>query len=441
MKPETGDCFVADISEFEPWKGASGIVPSMPAAEFQKLKTDIRQKGILEPVAVVKPGEKFLVLDGLARIEAAEELGISSIPALLVPVPQEEYGLFVLARAAFRKHLTSGQRAVLAAELNDTLLPLKEKDSFLQIFKRLGITLPVSQKKRVRIQEIATGHFGVSTGYLASARKIRQHDPTVYSLLRQGRISMYEAKRCLSVSLEISGSSERGRHCNTPELIHALDSAHEKIRELEESRERIRNCLKVILPFAKRAVKGNSLHAKYRFVIRPAARNTLSGAVESGDELVRELKELKKHVADMEAENLLLSVRHDDPQQLTLVHTLCFLKSAFEVSSVHDSLEIMKTVPVLTQDVVDEFFRLLTRTINFSRAFVGQMDRISRSTPAHLDEQARTELQKYVDGKPAETAFEVPALRNTARQQLVIYTKEARRDHHNYQVPGGGKEK
>ena len=439
MKSESRDRFVADISEFEPWKGAAGIVPSMPATEFQELKTAIRQKGILEPVAVVKPEEKFLVLDGLARLKAAAELGISSIPGLLVPVSQEEYGLFVLASTALRRHLTSGQRAALAAELNDTLMPLRKKDSFLHLLRRIGISLPVS-RKRVRIQEIVTGHFGVSLGYLANARKIRQHDPTLYALVRQGRISMYEATRCLSVSLQMSNPGERSRQCNTQELIRELDSAHERIRELEEGRERIRNCLKVILPFAKRAMKGNSMQAKYRFVLRPATRNTLASAAESGDELVRELRELKKHVADMEAENLLLSVRHDDPQQLSLVHTMCLLKSLFDVSSVQESLEIMKTVPVLAEDVVDEFFRFLTRTISFSRAFTEQISRISRSTPAHLDEQARTELKKYVEGKPPETAFEVPALRESARKQLVIYTKKARRDHQNYQVTGSEKE-
>ncbi len=176
------------------------------------------------------------------------------------------------------------------------------------------------------------------------------------------------------------------------------------------------------------------MESKYRFVLRPVSGHVLATSVRTGDERLSELNELKRQVAELEAENLLLCVRHDDPQQIALVHALCIIKSTFELQSVQDALEIIKSVPVITEDVLNEFYRLLTRTINFATVFLEQLNRISLSTPAHLDQSARDELEKHVEGRPAETAFDVPALRNTARQQLVIYTKRAKRDAHNYLV-------
>lgn len=415
----------ADIRELEAWPGIFGLVPRMPEQIFLNLKADIKQNGIRTPLAVVKPFEKFIVLDGISRLKAAEELGMKTLPVCLVPATgDEDYVILVLVRAADRTWMGAGQKAAIAARLNEKLVALRKNRASWERIRHFKEFMPDLDMEG-KTEKIAARLFQISTGYLNLARKLLNQDQKAFHQLLLGNISVSEAKNCLHTLLP--------DHFDVPR-DKALVIAEEKIRLLEERQERIRKHLEVILPFAKRALKGASLESKYRFVLRPVARDVVDAAARTGDKQTAELRELKKQVAGLEAENLLLSVRHDDPQQIALVHALCTIKAVYELASVQEALQIMKTVPVITEDVLNEFYRLLTRTINFADRFIRELNRISVSTPAHLDQAARDELRKYVDGRPEETAFETPVLRDTARQQLVIYTRSARRDAHNYPV-------
>ena len=430
--------FSADISEFIPWPEALELVPALSSSEYDALRTSIGHEGIHVPLSVVKPGAKFVVLDGCSRLKAASELGISQIPAVFVQVTPDAYAAYVLVQAANRKYLQAGQRAALAVLLTRELLQLRKHQPGWKAFTKW---LPASVTVRgIKTHQIAAHIFEVSVGYLSLARKICRQKPEMFDLLLSGSISIAEAGKSLAEIDDCSSESGTSDDISVHELKTSLKEARERIRELEEARDHIRKHLEVILPFAKRVLKGESMQARYRFVLRPVPRNTLAEAVQNAEELKEQLCNLKKQVAELEAENLLLAVRHDDPQQMMLVHSLCLLKSAFDVSTVQDSLDALKTLPVITRDAVDEFFRLLTRVINFSNEFISELQRISVSTPSHLNETAQDELKKYVKGHAPETAFNLPALRNTARQQLVIYTREAMRDRHNYPVKPGTQE-
>ncbi len=432
------DFFMAKVSELEIWPRAEELVPALSQSEYGALKASIKQNGIQTPLSVVKPGSKFAVLDGASRFAIARELEIPEVPAQLVPLSPDEYPAFCLLQAAKKESLNAGQRAALAVLLNRELVMLKKHAASWRAFQKW---LPGgTQEINVKTRQIAATHFEVSVGYISLAGKILKHAPETFRLLHQGRISMSQAEKSISDMSHDGTRQDHRENCSIEELEAALDQAEERIRELEDGRERIRKHLEIILPFARRALKGESIQAKYRFVLRPVPGNTLSETVENAEALKDQLSKLKREVAELEAENLLLAVRNDDPQQLMLVHSLCLLKSSFDVPVVQDSLDALKTLPVITRDAVDEFFRLLTRVINFSSEFISQLRRISLTTPAHLNETARDELMKYVEGRPAETAFEVPALRNTARQQLVIYTRSGRRDCHNYPVKADNSE-
>ena len=413
----------ADIREIKTWQGIPSLIPSMPEQDLLNLKADISENGILTPLGVVKPGENFLLLDGRSRLKACRELGMEKIPVRLVPATcEEDYAVYVLVKSAFKAWALAGQKAALATLLNERLVAARKNRASWERIRQFSDELSALLSLDIKTEKISARLFHISTSYLNIARKIRKQDESLFMQLLQGNISISEARTHLNA----------GHSNKTAEK--SLGAARERIRLLEETQERIRKHLEVLLPFAKRALKDAAMESKYRFVLRPVSGHVLATSVRTGDERLSELNELKRQVAELEAENLLLCVRHDDPQQIALVHALCIIKSTFELPSVQDALEIIKSVSVITEDVLNEFYKLLTRTINFATVFLEQLNRISLSTPAHLDQSARDELEKHVEGRPAETAFEVPALRNTARQQLVIYTRRAKRDAYNYPV-------
>ncbi len=99
--------------ELEPHSLNIDLVPEMSPQEFEALKEDIAEKGIRQPLEVLKGTN--LVLDGRNRWRAAVELGVE-VPYVEVDIPEEEVSLYVLERVPTHRSLTPGVRAALAAE-------------------------------------------------------------------------------------------------------------------------------------------------------------------------------------------------------------------------------------------------------------------------------------------------------------------------------------
>jgi len=94
------------------------LIPPMSLEDYQNLLEDIRRNGILQPIDITYNN---VILDGHHRVKAARELGIKEvevrIPELLY-VDEDEY---LISVAMNRRHLTEGQKAVLANEYRKIL--------------------------------------------------------------------------------------------------------------------------------------------------------------------------------------------------------------------------------------------------------------------------------------------------------------------------------
>jgi hypothetical protein len=90
----------------------ASIVPKMSRPDYEMLKEDIRAKGQLQEIVMLR-GE---ILDGRSRWEACLELGIT-------PKFREHDGSgpldFVISQNLCRRHLNESQRALIAARLAD----------------------------------------------------------------------------------------------------------------------------------------------------------------------------------------------------------------------------------------------------------------------------------------------------------------------------------
>ena len=86
------------------------VLPAMSGEDYDRLRTDIAENGLLEPITLYE--EK--VLDGINRQKACAETGVQ-------PRYEEFTGddplKFVFSRNLARRHLTAGQRAMIGAEL------------------------------------------------------------------------------------------------------------------------------------------------------------------------------------------------------------------------------------------------------------------------------------------------------------------------------------
>ncbi len=162
--------------------------------KMQELISSIKQKGILQPIAVRElKGEKYQIIAGERRYRAAKEIGLKSIPAYILSVKDEsevmEYAL-----------IENIQRVDLdPIEESEAFEILKKKYKLSQqeIAKRVGksrsqvanalrlLKLPTSVRNDLKNKKLSTGHaililsLKSKTQMVAVASKIKSNNLSV----------------------------------------------------------------------------------------------------------------------------------------------------------------------------------------------------------------------------------------------------------------------
>ncbi|MCH9036213.1 MAG: S-adenosylmethionine-binding protein, partial [Chloroflexi bacterium] len=98
---------------------ASSLFPMMAEDELLELSGDIKKNGLVEPI--VLSGE--LVLDGRNRLAACQIVGVS--PRFMQWGGSESPVTYVLSKNLHRRHLTTSQRAAIAAEF----VPMRQEEA------------------------------------------------------------------------------------------------------------------------------------------------------------------------------------------------------------------------------------------------------------------------------------------------------------------------
>src|SRR3990167_6840232 len=89
----------------------AGLIPEMRPDEWRAFVSDVREHGIVEPLAVLGS----VVLDGRHRLRAALEVGLDAVPVRDLSLNGADARDFMLRAALLRRHLSDDQRAVIAA--------------------------------------------------------------------------------------------------------------------------------------------------------------------------------------------------------------------------------------------------------------------------------------------------------------------------------------
>ncbi len=107
--------------------------PRQVMGDLTELKASIVEKGIIEPLIVRPRGERYGIIAGERRYQAAVQLGLSELPVVVRPADESESIELALIENLQRKNLTAFEEA-------EALQALVERFTYTheQLAKRLG---------------------------------------------------------------------------------------------------------------------------------------------------------------------------------------------------------------------------------------------------------------------------------------------------------------
>lgn len=165
---------------------AALIFPGMQDEEMDGLVENIRRNGLLEPIWTFKGR----IIDGRHRYQAC-------IAANVAPRFREWDGngsliAFVVALNLKRRHLTEAQKATIAVEL---LPPLEDE---ARDREQAGVHPTVNLRQGTAASE-AAAIVGTNENYVYDAKRLKDHLPEVYGLMREGQINVPAARAVESI--------------------------------------------------------------------------------------------------------------------------------------------------------------------------------------------------------------------------------------------------
>jgi ParB-like chromosome segregation protein Spo0J len=169
---------------------AAAMFPMMPADELQALSADIGAHGLVEPVVLFE-GK---ILDGRNRVKACELAGVRVDTVAWVPQDDRTPVEFVISSNLYRRHLSTSQRAIIAAT---DVLPKLEAEAKAKQGQRTDLNFgqKVDQSSREpRASEQAAELLGTNRQYVSDAKKIADIAPDLVDEIKSGELTIRDAK-------------------------------------------------------------------------------------------------------------------------------------------------------------------------------------------------------------------------------------------------------
>ncbi len=186
---------------------AANLFPMLTGAEYEGLKADIAANGQLEPIWLHPDGR---ILDGRNRYCACRDLGIE--PHFRAWGGQGSAVDFVVSLNLHRRHLTPGQKAMVAADV----LPMKEAEARERILaaqnNRAAVEIIPQQVAKGKARDQAGALVGVNGRYVSDAKRIQEIAPDLAADIRAGKTNIPWARRVLAERQ--SQERARGRQAN-----------------------------------------------------------------------------------------------------------------------------------------------------------------------------------------------------------------------------------
>lgn len=199
----------------------ANIFPMMTENEFESLKDNIEQNGLIQPIYLFK-GQ---IIDGRNRYLACLERGIE--PTFRnYEGAESDLLTFVISLNLQRRHLNTSQKACLAVEL----LPELERITKANLSSKMSAIRKGEDLSKLTKPEnsrnIAAQSFGVSGGYISLAKQIRETNIELFDQVKNGLFTLQKAKAQLNQKEEVLSKLTK------PESIELTKNELRKVTEL-----------------------------------------------------------------------------------------------------------------------------------------------------------------------------------------------------------------
>jgi ParB family chromosome partitioning protein len=202
------------------------LFPLMAPEEFVALKADIKAHGLRQPVMMFEGR----ILDGRNRFRACQEVGEEIIHEEFLGTSDDALA-FVLSANLHRRHLTAGQKAVLALDI-ERLEAERAKDRQ----KEHGGTAPgrpantggnnstsegkardnqhtspverIPQADTGKARDKAAAAVGVNPRYVSDAKALKEEAPELLERVKEGEITIPGAMRIVNHRVLGTGENE-----------------------------------------------------------------------------------------------------------------------------------------------------------------------------------------------------------------------------------------
>jgi ParB-like chromosome segregation protein Spo0J len=177
------------------------IFPLMEGEEFDELVADIKAHGLIEPVALYDE----MILDGRNRYRACIKAGLEP---KLTPFRGSDPAAFVISKNINRRHLTTAQRAAIAADL-----------ATMKSGARTDLA-----GNQARSQSEAAKLLNVSRDSAQRATEVKKASPELHEQVKEGKISLAAAERAVA-AIDAPAGGKRAAKKAKAERNHRADEA------------------------------------------------------------------------------------------------------------------------------------------------------------------------------------------------------------------------
>ncbi len=210
------------MSHLEGWAGpihpAAELFPLIEGDDFEELVADIAANGLLEPVWVTVDGD---LLDGRNRVRACHRTGRQV--TIRTYEGSDPVG-FVVSLNLKRRHLTTGQKAMLALEVEELISPGRGARTDLRGDELVADRPQVSERER-KSRERAAAVAGTSGRAVSRAKRVREAAPELAEQVAAGTLALDKAERIVRERVHVTHNSGQNEWYTPREFIEAARRA------------------------------------------------------------------------------------------------------------------------------------------------------------------------------------------------------------------------
>lgn len=183
-------------------------VPVMHPDEHDSLLADVEARGILTPLDILGDGT---ILDGRHRWQVASTLGLRMVPVRVVD-PTDPY-VYMLKAAMERRHLTKGQRAMLALRLDEyqqARVDARERQGERTDLQSRSGNIAQKSDPAPRPRDVAASEARVSPRLVQDAKAVAERAPELAARVVAGTMTVSAAAR------QVRRAEDRARAAAAP---------------------------------------------------------------------------------------------------------------------------------------------------------------------------------------------------------------------------------